>query len=508
MSNIYALLSGLVWLWSGIAANGDYAVVMITEYCRHGARTTFYHPNLNLEPTAKYGPGILTPNGMRLHYELGVQIRQQYPELFGPSAPPLTQRDVQVMASPVARTQWSALSQLQGIFPPGSGNQITAPEQPNYHYPSLDEESEIVVKDMSGVEALPFLFKFYPLEVQSNDRDFYFLGDAAGTCPKLIQNNTRDFPDIYQKLNEQFKEQVEAIGQELEQQGFRAKAMYGIDKWDIQHYHLLSDEMICYYNYVGKYYKGMTPELQEKLFRAHNVKFTAEINDTRVQKLRANYIARGIIQGMEDFINNSTNKKVFRFYSGHDTGLQSHMMLMDIISLECQGKKFQGIPPGKRCEDIPEFAAQMIYELAIRKNENRHTYYVRVLYNNRPIEICPDHEYCRFEDFKKIYSDKLFMDQADFDHDCGNKYTMTAKKNSEKVVEIFDYPMRMTLVCVVGGLAVLVALCMIYYKLRSIKQSGRFFARVHEANRQIILGNVLGQDSENPLGQSSALEAN
>jgi hypothetical protein len=53
----------------------------LVELTNTGAKTPNY-PDLTQELFAKYGVDRLTPNGERMMYTLGTQIRKDYPEIF------------------------------------------------------------------------------------------------------------------------------------------------------------------------------------------------------------------------------------------------------------------------------------------------------------------------------------------------------------------------------------------------------------------------------------------
>ena len=59
--------------------------VYLIELTVPGARTTDY-PDLSQELFQKYGMNRLTPNGERMMFTLGSQIRKDYPDIFPASA--------------------------------------------------------------------------------------------------------------------------------------------------------------------------------------------------------------------------------------------------------------------------------------------------------------------------------------------------------------------------------------------------------------------------------------
>lgn len=434
----------LVLLVSGTSAADDgYKIVQVSEYCRHGARTTWYTPNLNLDLTQKYGIGILTPNGMRMHYLLGAQIRKNYESLFGTVEDnKVTFKDIEVFASAKARSELSAVSQMTGLFPFGLGSEVSTPDQAKYFSPPFANFS-VKVK---GNDALPK--KFYPIPISINDqaKDMLFFGSYADSCPAANAYSKQWNQGEYKK----YDYLIQDLAKELEVNGFSAKKMYNLDKWDINQLALFSDEIMTYENYHGKKYMDMDDKLFEKVFHAHNVKFTSEFNNSNICRMRADGVARGIIEGMDAFVNGNKDKKMFRFYSGHDTGVFAHMLLLGLSNLQCLIDMLQQKPVQGLCEYIPGFASQFLYELSQKDDK----YYVRVLWNGKPFEVCKDKVQCPYDEFKTVYSEKVFMGTDDFIDFCGNKYLIAQRSQHPKTI-IEPFPLW---IIILVGLFIIIAL--------------------------------------------------
>lgn len=447
-----SLLIVAVMLSSPVYAADEYKVVQLTEYCRHGARTTWYTPNLNLDLTQKYGIGTLTPNGMRMNYLLGAQLRKNYKDLFGTiDQNKLTFNDVEVYASAVARSQLSAVSQMTGLFPFGLGSEITTPGQEKYYNPPL---ADLSVK-VEGNDALPKRFYPVPLIINDKNKDVFFFGSYVGTCP-LADAYSKEWDSAQYK---KFDYLVQDLARELEEKGFSAKKMYGLDKWDIKQLALLSDEIITYENYHGKKYMDMSEDLFKKVFHAHNVKFTSEFNNSKICRMRADGVARSIIEGMDRVVNGKPGQKTFRLFSGHDTGTYSHILLLGLTNLECLIDKLQEKPVKGRCEYIPEFSSQFLYELAVKEDK----YFVRALYNGKPFEVCEGKTYCPYEEFKTAFSAKLFMKPDEFLEFCGNQYLKAVAGQTPKTVY---KPFTLWYIILVGSLLALILTGLIIWKYK------------------------------------------
>ena len=437
-------------------------VVQLTEYCRHGARTAFaVFPNsTNATEVEKFGNGILTPNGHRMHYILGRQLRQNYPSIFNDSKP-LTNFDMEVFASAVPRTQLSALSQLAGLYPFGTGANITVNDS-RFLNPAYDHIDYV----FKGNYSLPEAYRAFPLNIKSAELDFLFLpNDGKESCPGGYETNSV----LRKKAYNKYKYLVGDLGDRLEEAGFSSKGLYNKLEWDIGSLGQLASEMLCYQNYYDRVHPDLPPDVWTRLERFQSFKFFMDYLDPRQLRLKGEVSARAILQGMENFVRGDPYKRKFRLFSGHDTGLYPHTIFFGLTDLECNLDMVQGITPKRRCEGAPKFASQFIYELL--KNRNNGRFYVRVLYDSKPFQVCDTNEddyYCEFDLFKKTYSKLMFEDPRVFIEVCGNRQRINAELTEDA------WKLRETgslAISLIGGGFCLVILSLIVWRCFKIKQS-------------------------------------
>ena len=416
----------VVLIWVSICSmartqpHPDYTVVQLTEHCRHGARTAFvYFPEESL--VKKLGQGILTPNGHRMHYMLGKQIRKNYPSLFNNSHQ-LTNYDVELFASSIPRTQLSAISQLTGIFPFGLGENITSrdPNSWSPHYEGFNQT-------MEGELALPFGYKPFPLSIATAEEDFIFLpNEGKFACPNGAKLDAESRGVAYKK----YDYVVGDLGSELEKKGFSSKKLYQTNNWDIGTIGQLASELKCYGNYYGKHPEVMDEEFFKRVTRFADFKFYMDFLNDDIVSYKSEMAAREFLRGMELVVNDNPNKRKFRLFSGHDTGLYPFTIRYNLTDLQCALDMLQGRTPTRRCEKAPPFAATYLYELAMKKGR----YYVRILYNNVPFKFCDNNEdefYCAFDEFRKTFTKRLFPDPQRFPKICGNTEYLNSLKTAK-----------------------------------------------------------------------------
>ena len=93
---------------------------------RHGARAPVEDRDLDKFSVAE---GYLTPEGMRQRYLLGRRNRSRYIDKFNLLSVDFDPRELFMQSTNVYRTLQSGYSELMGLYPPGSGEKLTANQE-------------------------------------------------------------------------------------------------------------------------------------------------------------------------------------------------------------------------------------------------------------------------------------------------------------------------------------------------------------------------------------------
>ena len=93
----------------------------VIELCRHGARSPIHFQPWDNSTVWPEGKGQLTPAGMRQHFLIGHELRNRYIINTPLLSANFTQQEISIFSSDVNRTLQSAVSQMQGLYPPGTG---------------------------------------------------------------------------------------------------------------------------------------------------------------------------------------------------------------------------------------------------------------------------------------------------------------------------------------------------------------------------------------------------
>lgn len=161
----------------------DKKPVFIAEVWRHGARSAKKN-KIAPDDYKKFGEENLTPNGMRMHFALGQEIRARYQDtLFNT---PFTWNTSIVYTSDTQRNFLSAYSHMAGLFPLGTGPDITttanqtlvSPGMPTPHFKSNGNSA------ISG--------KIQPVHIQTKaiESDIFFGKGFDTLCPTMMNKAT------------------------------------------------------------------------------------------------------------------------------------------------------------------------------------------------------------------------------------------------------------------------------------------------------------------------------
>lgn len=393
-------------------------------YARHGTRTTYFNA-LNVSFTLTEGVGNLTSNGMRLMYLLGSQVAKNYPNIFPTNPAGFDPLNYEIWSSGSVRNIESANSFLLGAFPVGTGllNNIVD-NNSTYMNPPFAWVNQNALGNNS---ALPRQYRNIPYRVSSGAIDFNFFPTAYEICPNANKTAVSGMISLWNKYNPS----MTTLSNQLIAAGF-SPSIYKASSWDINSMDLFHDEMIAYYSHEGKLYPGMTQQLYDQLTLVSNINIGILYPSDKLTRLNADGLAREIINGMQAFIDNKS-PLTFRYFSGHDIGLFSHLLLYGQTSLQCWVDAFNsGKPPVQPCQGSPDFGSSFIYELVTKTAGN---WYVRLLWNGQPINVCGaqsvDQFYCPWTIFSATVQQKLFYNDGDFTDFCGNTLMLNYQKNTQ-----------------------------------------------------------------------------
>mmetsp|Transcript_1421 Transcript_1421/g.2260 ORF Transcript_1421/g.2260 Transcript_1421/m.2260 type:complete len:448 (-) Transcript_1421:769-2112(-) len=346
--------------------------VYLIEVCRHGARSpiAFDFPWDNYERWPQ-GPGQLTPSGMRQHYLIGHELRQRYQYSF--LAPNYTQPQLRVVSTDVNRTLQSALSQMMGLYPPGSGPLLREIGLEHVAVPPLNNSQimEETIKKL-GMDALLHKTQLVPIHTKKISRANILLPEE--TCQKY-QNAiaSRSSTEMLQSLINKYKQTIQSVmdftGETDMKKGVELTLrMYDSIKCnDFHKYNIPADP------FNKDYFKQNVSD-----FYNEATQFVYYGTDFE-QRVAGSDFLSAVVEQFEE-AQSSDYLRRFMFYSAHDTTLLNVKAALQLDTSE-----------------QPPFASQLFFELM--KNETG--YYVQVRFNDMPVKFptCSDYT-CTYSEFK------------------------------------------------------------------------------------------------------------
>ena len=200
------------------------------EMFRHGARGP-----LNIKQDGKdiYGEtwnhdGELTEVGMRQHYLIGYRNRQKYKNFLSTSFDP---KEMYVISTNVNRTIMSAYSQLQGLFPDGTGPELNE-KQLNYALPPIGDVDYSEEIKRLGKNALPNKSDAYPIHLFDYNARYFYLRDSKvcpGIAPLIKENLKKEILKNYMdNFNQTYGETFQKILNVNSTYFYDYWSMYGI----------------------------------------------------------------------------------------------------------------------------------------------------------------------------------------------------------------------------------------------------------------------------------------
>lgn len=166
-------------------------LVLLFEYCRHGARSSEAFTNLDLYPE---GVKKITAEGLFQHYLIGSELRERYVNKMGflPEKIDPNNFVIKVYASALVRTYSSALSQLLGLYPDNSGPEINSNDVENILPPfSITpklrkiKEEDHHKKHGGKIPATLHGVGIMLINQINNKEDIFFQGYEKNFCPKI-----------------------------------------------------------------------------------------------------------------------------------------------------------------------------------------------------------------------------------------------------------------------------------------------------------------------------------
>ena len=187
--------------------NGDKLIFTMIHF-RHGARASTLDGNIDFMKEYWDHPGELTSVGERMHYILGLRNRKRYITNNKLLSEKYNSNELQVISTGFSRTIISALSHLQGLYPPNKNLgenlnywQLNNSDPPIY----IDDDIKNEI-DKLNINALPNNMTLIPIEIKnsSNFITFFVKNNCLGARKVYNSSNNENMNSIEEEFNNKF----------------------------------------------------------------------------------------------------------------------------------------------------------------------------------------------------------------------------------------------------------------------------------------------------------------
>ena len=383
-------------------------LIMVMEVFRHGAREPIYDW-WNAKSFSHWGE--LSSVGMRQHFNLGQALRKNYIDDIHFLSESFNPDELHVRSTDYNRTIVSALSQLYGLYPLGSG-----PELPKGLDPSLELPPYNGIKNHSGADfALPLAFQPIPIHVVPLKEDYLLrpydeICEYSSEITKRIENS-----EEYKKWNEEFKPTLQELGNLLNLTEEKKKSITINDASDI--FDVFMDDI-----WANKPIpQNISKELWNNLTLIYNLVIYYNLGGILdISRFYATPFFREIIETFDQKLRNPSSLK-WKMYSAHDWTIGAFTPALNITDYKCAEEVIRtGKSNALNCATYPDFATSLLLEL----HQEQSAYFIKIKYNGNYINLCERKEQkCIYSEFRHRLSDFL----VDFENICHNS-TLTENK--------------------------------------------------------------------------------
>lgn len=368
---------------------------MVVELFRHGARgPIFYDPWYIWDHE-----GELTPNGARMHFVLGRELKKRYagflPAEFDPSL-------IRVQSTNFNRTIQSALSQLYGIF--STDNDTTCPHLiPDYNSSLTNPPDNLFINETSDGHSCvyPQRLNAIPVHVTGFGFDYILKSYFGETCSYMNNLTFMMTDDLFTPKYQAFREEIQPIVEESVNRRWIPSVNASSREAFLQTA-FLWDVIIANYNYGNEVPMEPGDELWTKYQYAFDVVSQIIWNSHPLQyQLGSANFLNAVLEHFNNKVKNQTTYK-FLFYSAHDSNIVPILTALNQLSVECLLERYRNPSFNNPVCTFPTYASNILFELW-RDSENPSEYRVKVIYNDMVLQLCGQ-DTCDLNSFANVIS--------------------------------------------------------------------------------------------------------
>ncbi|KRX04095.1 hypothetical protein PPERSA_08310 [Pseudocohnilembus persalinus] len=395
---------------------------------RHGARYT----QKNYYDGKDQPHGKLSPTGIRQHYELGQIIRKKYIEDLKFLNETYNFDEIYTFSTDVDRTIQSANSQLMGMYPFKTGQDIYHNVDKEYLIPPY----EGIQYENLGDEALPDLYVPPIIHNTNTESNIIMYPQCNNIISKLIKFATKPATLLQAKNFISWSKPTLQYTREL------------FNDTSLQIYDLpyIQDVLVCdMYNGRTLPY-GFSPDSvywKNLTYFVSYISYFAQ-QDTEVLDIVNSGVMNLLIQNFDSVVKKTNGKYKWTMLSAHDSNLSNYLPAFNLTSSKCLKQIYEtGKTKSLNCNDSPPFAANLFIELYendenTNQNENYNDYYVKIQYDGEYQYMCEKKQtQCNYAEFRERILYHSYTDQ-ERDEICNNN-KQNQQTQSQEYQEIAEH---------------------------------------------------------------------
>lgn len=345
------------------------------ELCRHGARTPLSKQPWDGERWAD-GPGQLISEGMRQHYLIGKELRNRY--IIGHKLLQLKylQSEIYVVSSDFNRTLMSAQSQLQGLYPMGTGEDLRSQEMVYKSKPPVYVHNFDAVVGNLGLAGLPGNVQVIPVHTNERKHQITLVPKESCNYYKYLTNERENMKD---KINDIFNEYLPSV--QILMRYLNCTQDYVVENLEDLADSLTSN-VYMEYSLPEEFTQSMISDIE---YLAYKVKSFINFEPDFNARLASTALMNSIFANLKQVLDKEITQKFF-IYSAHDSTISFALAYLQL--------DFSQPPP---------FASTIIWELY----DNEGKYYVNIKYNDilQKLKGCLEYN-CTFDEYKLFISER------------------------------------------------------------------------------------------------------
>ena len=359
-------------------------LVQVVSLFRHGAR---YQLNPLYDPGSMAWWGQLTAVGMRQHQTLGQLLKKEYIDNLGFLSTQYNRKQVEAFSTITDRTVQSAMCQLEGFYPLGSGPRLVLVDK-EYHLPPYSNTTD----DAEQNFALPNGYQDIPIKFDPK----LMKKDCAGEAEQKQKNKEANIA-AYNEMNITYYPFIQKL-----------VSIFNLSKDATLETLATLAENIEVSRHLGH---ALPPQFTSEDLRNLNhlrawlyqFEFVGDL-----AKAKNKYKLQKVLDMFDGRSKNPNQEIRWTALSGHDLDIIPLFTELNISSSACIEELYRkGQTSAVNCEQFPEFASSIIFEL----HQDQSNFSVRVRVDGKYMNLCEKKSpECSYQEWKDRVKRNLASD--------------------------------------------------------------------------------------------------